>query len=135
VHTAAVSSLAGGAGGVAPLQLEDYDTVRQAVELDNARIWEVLVLPPVLKIVGALVVLAVGVLIELYWRAREAVDGKLVIPFLDFQRSFAHRLIAFRLLKSRKTSISLMRTQLLKRSTRYVELLFNVHSLMYIFLC
>jgi hypothetical protein len=81
VHTAAVSSLAGGAGFAAPLQLEDYDTVRQAVELDNATIWEVLVLPSVLKIVGALVVLAVGVLIEMYWRAREAVDGELVIPF------------------------------------------------------
>jgi hypothetical protein len=81
VHTAAVSSLAGGAGFAAPLQLEDYDTVRRAVELDNATIWEVLVLPPVLKIVGALVVLAVSVLIDMCWRARETVDGELVIPF------------------------------------------------------
>jgi hypothetical protein len=81
VRTAAVSSLAGGAGFAAPFQLEDYDTVRQAVELDNAALLEVLVLPPVLKIAGALVVLAVGVLIDMRWRAREAEDGELVIFF------------------------------------------------------
>jgi hypothetical protein len=81
VHTAAVSSLAGGAGFAAPFQLEDYDTVRRAVELDNATIWDVLVLPPVLKIAGAVVVLAVGVLIDMWWRARKAADGELVISF------------------------------------------------------
>jgi hypothetical protein len=88
VHTAAISSLAGGAGFAAPFQLEDYDTVRQAVELDSATIWDVLVLPPVLKIVGALFVLAVGVLVDMYWRAREAVDGELVISFSWFLTFF-----------------------------------------------
>jgi hypothetical protein len=85
VHTATVSSLASGAGFAAPFQLEDYDTVQRVVELDNApTIWEVLVLPPVLKIAGGLVVLAVGVFINMCWRAREAADGELVISFFDF---------------------------------------------------
>jgi hypothetical protein len=81
VHTAAVSSFAGGAGFAAPFQLEDYDTVRRAVELDNATIWDVLVLPPMVKIAGALIVLAVGVLIDMYWRARKVADGELVRSF------------------------------------------------------
>jgi hypothetical protein len=79
--TAVISSLAGATGFAAPFQLEDDDTVRRAVESDNAALLEVIVLPPVVMIAVAVVVLAASVLVDMWWRAREAEDGELVILF------------------------------------------------------
>jgi hypothetical protein len=84
VRTSAISSLAGAAGFVAPFQLEEYDVVRRAVELDNASLLEVLQLPPVLKVMAVLAVVVVGILIDKCWRTTVGIDGE-VIPFSLFR--------------------------------------------------
>jgi hypothetical protein len=74
----AISPLGSPPGFDAPLWIEGYGSVRQAVELDNARLLEALMLPLMLKLMGLLIVVGMGVLIRGCWQRKEVDDVEVI---------------------------------------------------------
>jgi hypothetical protein len=70
--------LAGASGLVAPFHAEDLSIIKRTVDLNNATVLDVLLLPPMLKVIVALALLLAGIVVDVCWRARVGNDSELV---------------------------------------------------------
>jgi hypothetical protein len=84
--------LAGASGLVAPFHAEDLSIIKRTVDLNNATVLDVLLLPPMLKVIVALALLLAGIVVDVCWRARVGNDSELVTLLIVF---FCSSLITF----------------------------------------
>ena len=73
-----ISPLGSPLGFDAPLCIEDHGSIQRAVKLDNARLLKALLLPLMLKLMGLLVLVVMGVLIRRCWQGKEVDDVEVI---------------------------------------------------------